>query len=133
MSSSTTPNVNATPTLGPGNIPSLTLYFQTTSTPFTHLSATILPRQHPSAVRAFFTYQLRGSTLRSRSATHLVFHSRVFTALTPAQPPTPVPPTPGPSTPPVQPLRITVAACKDRDNSFQIMQPPLTPNEKELI
>src|SRR5215471_10610285 len=130
MSSSTTPNVNATPTLGPGNIPSLTLYFQTTSTPFTHLSATILPRQYPSAVRAFFTYRLRGSTLRSRIATHLAFHSCVFTAPTPAQPPTPVPPTPGPSTPPVQPLRITVAACKDRDNSFQIMQPPLTPNEE---
>src|SRR5215471_18068799 len=91
MSSSTTPNVNTTPTHGPGNIPSLTLYFQTTSTPFTHLSATILPRQHPSAVRAFFTYQLRGSPLRSRSATHLIFHSRVFTAPTPAQPQHPFP------------------------------------------
>src|SRR5215471_4016613 len=128
--SSTTPNVNST---SPANIPSLTIYFQTTDTPFSRLSATILPRQHPSALRAFFTYQLTGLPLRSRSATGLIFHSHVSAAPTPAQPPAPAPPTSGSSTPPAQPLRVTIAACRDRDNSFRIMQPPLTPNEKELI
>ena len=131
--SSTTPNVNSTSTLGPANIPSLTIYFQTADTPFSRLSATILPRQHPSALRAFFTYQLTGLPLRSRSATGLIFHSHISAAPTPTQPPAPTPPTSGPSTPPAQPLRITIAACKDRDNSFRVMQPPLTPNEEDLI
>src|SRR5215472_2857596 len=116
MSSSTAPNVNTTPALGPDNIPSLTIYFQTTDTPFSRLSATILPRQHPSALRAFFTYQLTGLPLRSRSATGLIFHSHISAAPTPAQP-----------------LHITIAACRDRDNSFRVMQPPLAPNEEDLI
>jgi hypothetical protein len=125
--------MNTTPAVGPDNIPPLTMHFETRNTPFSHLSATILPCLRSSALCAYITYHFKNSPISSRvKATRIILHSQISPTPTQALPSTPIPPAPEPSTP-VQPLRITIAACKGRDNSFRVMEPPLTPHESDPI
>jgi hypothetical protein len=130
-------NNSATPAIGPNNIPPLTMHFETRNTRFSHLSATILPRLRSSALCAYFTFQFRDSPISARlKATRLILHSRIppTPPSTQTTPPVQASPVPEPPAAPL-PLRVTIAACKGRDNSFRVMDPPLTSlgDETDLI